>query len=93
MAKLLTNRLRKKKKSSNALTNSKSKLEKNFGSIPTIGTNSKTRKDFTLDRNTTGATDGVCKDLSYFIYFNYDKKSYYTSTCTRPRKDCNTLKN
>lgn len=37
--------------------------------------------------NKTYITNKDCKDQSYIIYFNYNKKSYYISTYTKPKEN------
>lgn len=33
------------------------------------------------------------KNLSYIIFFNYDKKNYYINKCLKPKKNHNVIKN
>lgn len=35
----------------------------------------------------------VYKDLSYIIYFKYDKKDHYTDKCPKPKKNYDIAKN
>lgn len=37
--------------------------------------------------NKTSKTRKACKDLNYVIYFNYDKKDYYTNIYIRSKNN------
>lgn len=85
----------------------KEQAQKIFDSISTIGTNNRTKKDSTISiginkigtlsriciSNRVCTTGGDYKDLDNITYFNYNKNGHYISTCTKPRKDYNSLKN
>lgn len=83
-----------KKKKKQQYLNQKQKLAwKNFGSIPTTSTNSRTRKNFTLGISTIGVTNEACTDVNQVTNFNSNKQSYYRSTCTKLKTDHSTSKN
>lgn len=60
----------------------------------------KNLRTLTANINTI-SNSGICngaynskihKNLSYIIYFKYDKKSYYANKCLKPKKDHSIIK-
>lgn len=73
-------------------------VKKNSNSPFTISTNSKSENNSILGTNITSMPSRTCitnkvyKNLSHITCFNYNKKIYYRSICTKFRKNYNTLK-